>query len=268
MMDILKIKKKVLGLNSLKNFISREIFFKAISSDLEGMTLDNPKSGKIMIFSPHPDDDIIGCGGTLKLHRDQGDKVRIVYLTDGSSGFPKSFRPSGLEKSEMAHNREKEAIKATELLGIDDLVFLKYKDGSLSPNVNNIKFVSQLIKDYAPSVIYVPSFLDTNSDHLETAKILVESLRSQKDDCQVVSYEVWSPIFANLLVNIDKVINSKKESLLCHKSQLKSRSYVEAILGLNQYRAQMFGHGKHAEAFFTCDSKIFVELFDLYDLKK
>ncbi|MCX6809603.1 MAG: PIG-L family deacetylase [Candidatus Berkelbacteria bacterium] len=267
-MDIFKIKKTVLGLKNLKDFVSREILHKAIFSDLKQRSLEKPESGRVLVLAPHPDDDVMGCGGTLKLHADQGDEVKIVYLTDGSSGFPENFRPSSAEKVKMAKDREDEAKKAAAVLGVGDLVFLKYKDGSLSPNSNNVKYITQLIKDYEPSIIYIPSFLDTNSDHFETAKILSESLRRITNTFKINSYEVWSPIFANLLINIDKSVESKEEALSKHKTQLKSRSYVEAILGLNKYRAQMFGHGKFAEAFFACNSKIFVELFDLYDLKK
>lgn len=44
------------------------------------------KSGEILVFAPHPDDETIGCGGTIALHRARNDQVKVIIVTDGSLG--------------------------------------------------------------------------------------------------------------------------------------------------------------------------------------
>lgn len=262
-----KVKNTILSLRSLKKFVGSEIFFEAAKSGLEHKILATPPSGKVLVLAPHPDDEAIGCGGAIKLHCLSSDKVKIVYLTDGSAGFPDSFRPTKKEKEKMARTREIEARVAAKTLGVDDLVFLHYLDGQLYSNRLIEKYFSQLLSNYKPDIIYVPSFLDQNSDHYEAARILVQAISHSKISAQILSYEIWSPVFANVLLKIDRVIEDKKKAISAFESQLKSRNYLEAAVALNRYRGSIFGAGEFAEAYFSSEAKLFVKLFGLVDLK-
>lgn len=265
-----RIKDNLLHLNNLRKFISWEVFRQATGSRFKLQVLETPPSGKVLVLAPHPDDDVIGCGGTLKLHRENNDGVKVVYLSDGSGGFSKNKKINSInERKALAKLRSQEAKAASKTLDINDLVFWKYPDGKLSANKSTVKLLQNILHDYQPKTIYVPSFLDPHPDHYETAKILALALQEKSDfNGQIFSYEVWSPIFANRLINIDKVMKSKILALKEHKSQLEGRNYLDAFIGLAQYRAAMYEVGKYAESYFVCNKKLYLQLFNLINLKK
>ena len=253
----------ILSLMSLKKFVGSKFFFEAAKSQLGHKVIDTPPSGKVLVLAPHPDDEVIGCGGAIKLHCLSSDQVKIIYLTDGSAGFPDSFRPTKKEKEKMIVVRENEARTAANILGVNDLVFLRYPDGRLRSNRLIEKYFTQLLLDYKPDIIYTPSLLDTNSDHYETTKILAQAILHSKISAQVFLYEIWSPNFANVFLKIDRVVGDKKKAISAFKSQLKSRNYLEAVIALNQYRGNIFGTGKFAEAYFSCPAELLVKLNNL-----
>src|SRR5437016_1821426 len=84
--------------------------------------------GPVMVIAPHPDDEVIGCGGTVIRHVRAGDQVSIIYLTRGerSRGFP------WLSAAQKQARRMKEAICSCSILGVTDTLFLDGVDGNLS----------------------------------------------------------------------------------------------------------------------------------------
>jgi len=269
MMNIKRLKNNLLHLNNLRKFIGYEIFQEAIESNFKFEILDKPISGRVLVLSPHPDDDVIGCGGSIKLHTDNNEPVKIVYLTDGSGGMPKRSGISTVKDSkELAKIREKEAINGAAILGVNDTVFWRYRDSHLVINNSTVKFMGSLLSEYKPDIIYTPSFLDPHPDHFETCKILVEALKKDNNfKGSIYSYEVWSPIYANRIVKLEGAVEAKIKAIGAHESQLQSRAYLEAIMGLAKYRAGMYNAGEYAEAFFACNKKLYLQLFNLLNLK-
>ena len=219
----------------------------------------------VLVLSPHPDDDAIGCGGTIKLHSDSGAVIKTVFLTDGSAGKRRASKDA---QKKLVELREKETRRAGEILGISDLIFWRYQDGKLACNKTTTKLLSTLISDFKPDIIYAPSFLDPHPDHLETARILYCSLSENQYQGTIYSYEVWSPIYANRIICIDETIHKKELAILAHESQLKERSYFDAVMGLNRYRAGMYSAGQYAEAFLSTNKELYLRLFDLASFKE
>src|SRR2546421_7567653 len=96
--------------------------------------------GPVIVIAPHPDDEIVGCGGTLRRHVVAGDPVTIVYLTRGenSRGFP------WLSPEQKRDTREREARASSEILGVRDVLFLDGTDGRLGEPVESAKLIEQL----------------------------------------------------------------------------------------------------------------------------
>ena len=248
-MNIQKIKDNLLHLNNLRIALGYFVFQNAVKSKTKHEILEQIPRGNVLIIAPHPDDDVFGCGGTIGLHIKQGDKVTIFYLTGKNT------------------NREKEARKAAKVFGVTDQIFLNHKDGHISSNKKAVSELSNLIADYEPMIIDAPSFLDPNKDHFETAKILSQALKKVPFLGTIFLYEVWSPIYTNRLVVIDKTFEAKSKAMSMHKSQLKDRHYQSAMTGLAEYRAGMFNAGKYAEAFFACNKELYIQLFNLVGSK-
>ena len=163
--------------------------------------------------------------------------------------------------------REEEAKSAIKVLGVTDVQFLNLKDGAISANKKTVLELSDLISEDKPEIIDAPSFLDPNKDHFEAANILAQALKKVPYSGTIFLYEVWSPIYTNRLVVIDKTFEAKSKAMSMHKSQLKDRDYLSAMIGLAQYRAGMFNAGKYAEAFFACNKELYIQLFNLVSSK-
>lgn len=238
------LKDNLLHVNRLRKLVGFDTIFSAIKSELKLSMIENFSAKKILVLSPHPDDDIFGCGGTLALFKLAGSEITVLNLTNGKNS-----------------HRLDEATRACKEIDVCDIRFWDTLDGQVKATKETVSKLSELLEEIAPEIIFVPSFFDTHNDHIETAKILAKSLAQSDLSPEIFSYEIWQPLFANRLVKIDAIIDKKQKAIETHRSQLEDRDYLSAILGLNQYRAGMFGSGKYAEAFFACNKKLYLKLF-------
>jgi LmbE family N-acetylglucosaminyl deacetylase len=114
---------------------------------------------RVVVFAAHPDDEVLGMGGTIAVHTSSGDDVRIVCVTDGSS----SQYPGD---EETWRRKEQEATRAAAELGVDDYVHLDFPDMRLDtvPHVDVNRAVEEHVREIAPAVVYTPH-PDVNRDH-------------------------------------------------------------------------------------------------------
>lgn len=240
-MSLEKFKNRLLDLNFLRKTLGFIFFNKRYSAGLRLKILEKPKRGRILVLAPHADDDVLGCGGTVIKHILQKDPIKVVYLTDN---IRKKVRRT-------------EAQKAAKIMGIEDIVFLGFKDGYLVDGEREVKKIRKIILSFKPNIIYLPHFLDTHPDHRSTAEILNQVISKINFQGEIWSYEAWTPVFANRIIKIDDVYPQKVLAIKAHQSQLQEREYLSAIQGLNSYRAGMFKIGKKAEAFFVATPKLY-----------
>jgi LmbE family N-acetylglucosaminyl deacetylase len=147
--------------------------------------LDNvqlPEKGqKVLVFSPHPDDESIGVGGYIYDSIKAGAEVEIILVTDGN-------------KHKIKDRRYEEFRQATGILGVNEnnLVFLNYPDGQLKEQneVDVEKNFSLNIAAFSPDIIIYPDSRDDHSDHATTGKIVEKVLSAQKFQGKVYSYLV------------------------------------------------------------------------------
>ncbi|MFH1308752.1 MAG: PIG-L family deacetylase [Patescibacteria group bacterium] len=211
---------------------------------------------KIIVFASHPDDDLIGCGGSIAKHIKQGNKVIIIYMTSGDAGSLK------YSKEELAEIRKRESKKALEVFGVDDLVFLKNPDGYLECNKENLIRLINFIREVKPDIVYMPHKFDAHKDHKITHELVIEAVDRASgpwfQECKgkpwsvktILCYEVWTPLQEiSFVEDITDFIDLKIKALEQHKSQIQEIKYDEAVKGLNRYRGVMTGCGKYCECF-------------------
>lgn len=231
----------------------RESAYKRFSKLHHIEILEGPN---VLVLSPHPDDDVFGCGGAIIRHLAQGHEVFIVYLTDGSGGIP------GKKEQEVVAIRQQEATEAAGILGVlpANLHFMGAPDGYLQANTETVRQLAGLLAHIRPDLIYLPSFIDNHPDHFQTNLLLKAAL---KKPVMLSVYEIWTPFVPNRLVDITEWIDQKTAAMRAHQSQLAALRYDEAILGLNSYRALMYPKKsmRYAEAFLFVDSREYFELF-------
>jgi len=215
-----------------------------------------PPGQRVLVLSPHFDDDVLGCGGTLRKHVRAGHRVTVVYFTDGRQGDP-----SVADKALVGAMRKEEARRATGLLGIGDLVFLDEPETRLRPRAGLVRRVAEIVARTAPDVIYVPSFLESHVDHFEVNRILLQVATRAALQCHVCAYEVWTPLLPNAVVEISDVVEEKRRAVEAYASQIRQVDYVGTILGLNRYRSMAVLNGRgYAEAFLLTQAPDYLAL--------
>ena len=195
------------------------------------------KGQKVLVFSPHPDDETIACGGYIAQSVQRGAEVKIVLVTDGN-------------KHSLQNLRYSEFKTATGILGvpIDNLIFLNYPDGKVAQQ-NQIeleKIFQNQIDSCHPDIILYPHLSDTHKDHSTIGKIVEKILEQSPDKKIVYKYLVhhhlyprpkkYAPDLFTLppisLISFDggwerlmlseETKNLKQKALASYKSQLKN----------------------------------------------
>jgi LmbE family N-acetylglucosaminyl deacetylase len=200
----------------------------------------------ILVIAPHPDDEIIGCGGTLCLHTGSKARISIIFLTSGELGL------RHIPREEAWSIREAEARNAAQILGVQDLTFLRCSDWTLDAEIDQAaKLLGPLLKKQIPDLIYLPHEADGHPDHRVSLPILKKAWQwCSFSPPELRLYEIWTPLSNyDIVQDISAVMSRKVQALRAHSSQLQDFNYVQAIEGLNQYRGALAGKCKFAEVF-------------------
>jgi len=142
-----------------------------------------------IVFSPHPDDETLGCGGTIIRKKQLGARVTIVFMTDGSNSHNHL-----IVADELAQMRKKESLKAAQKLSMDerDIILLGFKDGTLRENQEKaLRMVSEIIAEKRPGEIFIPYFKDSPPDHLATHSIVLKAAENFIGQLVVNEYPIW-----------------------------------------------------------------------------
>lgn len=167
---------------------------------------------KVLVFSPHVDDETIGLGATLLKYKRMGNQMSLVYMTDGGGST------SDLSRQQLIEERRKEAYKVKKAYKFDEVYFLDELDGELKSSKEelNEKIIDILNKEQ-PSIIFTPFLIDGHRDHVETTKSVMKALETwNKDFENIYMYEVNCPILSNVVNSIslmDQDLYNKKGNI-------------------------------------------------------
>jgi LmbE family N-acetylglucosaminyl deacetylase len=201
---------------------------------------------KVLVLAPHPDDETIGCGGSLCLHRKAKDPVKIIFLTNGAKGDLTGKR----EKETIVAMRKREAIEACEEMGVTDLEFWGFEDRGLAEADGVLAYIIDLLKTFRPGVVYSPSLWEFHPDHRAASFLLCKAASRCAFDFDILFYEVGQPLRPNCLVDITPVLDTKLRATQAYRSQLEIKPYGEIISALNRFRSLTLSSSvTHAEAF-------------------
>jgi LmbE family N-acetylglucosaminyl deacetylase len=205
---------------------------------------------RVLVVSPHPDDEAIGCGGTLRAHVLAGDVVQVVFLTSGEAGG------HGKPPDETARIREREAQAAARILGVKAIEFWRQPDSKLRVTPELLARMSKKLNEFRPQVVYVTHEREMLGDHAAAARLVKKALsnRRRNEIPEVLMFEVWTPLQEmDQIVDISRHVATKVRAIRAYKSQCAVMSFDEAALALNRYRGEMHSWpgGDYAEIFRT-----------------
>ncbi|MEA2417402.1 MAG: hypothetical protein QOI58_4059 [Thermoanaerobaculia bacterium] len=200
---------------------------------------------RLLVLAPHPDDEVIGCGGLVALHLREGRKVHVVVATDGA-------------QAGNASQREAESRAALALLGDATIEFLGFPDRELSNAHLLDDRLAAILREWKPDLIAVPSPLEIHPDHVALSRAFCDliardaSLFADLAVARVAFYEVSAPLRPNALVDITSVADAKYAAIAAHESQSAVRDYTSYARGLNAWRTMTLPPNvKFAEAYWT-----------------
>lgn len=219
-------------------------------------TLDLSAMQRVLVFAPHPDDETLGCGGTLARLAGQC-AIKVVLVTDGSGA---GGLPAGSDRV-----RQNEFAAALARLGIKDHCCLQQPDGHFVANARLADEVRRLLADFQPDHIFLPSPVDYHRDHLRIADFLVPLCQQVPSLKALLHYEIWAPLPASHIVDITEQWPLKAAALAEHRTAMACGDYLRAIEGLNRYRGLYLGRERFAESFLLTPARrpgLFTPLLD------
>ena len=196
----------------------------------------------VLVVAPHPDDEALGCGGTIRSHVDGGDRVVVAFLTSGEGGL------ASYPVERARRVREREAQKAAEVLGVTAHVFLRLRDGRLNEDISAAAAaLDDIVKTEHPDVVYAPHEGDGHEDH---AAALAAAATAATPDTELFTYEIWTPLSTfERVEDITDQMPAKLRAVRSYRSQVRYWRYDLAIKGLNAYRGAMVAGTRYAEVF-------------------
>jgi LmbE family N-acetylglucosaminyl deacetylase len=204
---------------------------------------------RVLVLAPHPDDETFGCGGSLALHVDAGDAVKVIILTDGRAG---DFLNEHSDKDTYVKVRQNEVQQALSFLSVTDFHFLGVYDQELQKNFDRAaEALKEIFIEFKPTLVYAPALTEFHTDHKMANELLWFLVRETPSVECVALYEVDPPTSINCLVDITSVVEKKRSACNAYESQNRVYAYGEGALALNQFRASKCPKGvTHAEGFY------------------
>jgi LmbE family N-acetylglucosaminyl deacetylase len=217
----------------------------------------------IMVVAAHPDDEVLGCGGTIARLSDEG---HDVYVTIMGEGVTSRSHENGVHEKKEIELLHSSCHRAGELIGAKDLFLLNLPDNCFDtlPLLEIVKKIENVFYRIKPNIIFTHHGGDLNIDHVIAHRATMTATRPI-ENCtvedfyafEIASSTEWSfqqfhPIFRpNVFFNIRETLDKKIEAMMCYASEVRSFPHPRSAEALrtNANRWGSVVGGECAEAF-------------------
>jgi len=214
---------------------------------------------KVAVIAAHPDDEALGCGGTLVKCKQSGDEISLLFMTDGISARDNT--------TSQAHSLRKQGIQnALDMISPHYYQFLDFPDNQLDsiPLLEIVKKVKHFLAQTQPDIVLTHFYNDLNIDHAITCRAVLTAARpgSAPSIKQILSFEIpssteWAigqgSFRPDSYVDISAVIEDKMALVKCYETEIRPYPHPRSLENIRAL-AQMRGAQNalpHAEAFMT-----------------
>lgn len=218
--------------------------------------------GPVLVLSPHPDDEVFGCGGAILNHVRSRDSVYVVILTNGNNQAITFSR----KKEEYIKTRQRESLQAARILGYGKPTFWNLSDQGLVYGEELIQKIMDQIKNLQVNLVYAPSIEEMHPDHRNLGMMAIEAIRRLEGNLLLAMYEVGSTLRPNFILDISDIFHIKQKAMECFVSQLQIHNYIKQIKSLNYFRTYNLSNKvQAAEAYFVkFSNQIKENVFSIY----
>lgn len=206
----------------------------------------------VLCVATHPDDEIIGVGGALARHAEQGDDVAVTILSEAGPARHDEMTP---EVEERVLERQDCTRRACRRLGVETVDFYDFPDNAFDdvPLLDLVKAVENEIQKHDPDVVYTHHYGDLNISHELTCRAVVTAARPLPDSGirRILAYETlsnseWSvPNVKNqfqpsVFVDISEHLDAKLDALAEHEVELRDHPHPRTIENVRR-NAKLWG---------------------------
>lgn len=221
-------------------------------------TLPVVKEDNVLVISPHPDDETLGCGGAIIKLLSSSVNVMVMLLTDGNGGG---------KIKDISRIRKEEFMNARSVLGYSTFDICDYPDGQLLLYRKELgESISKTLSEQAPKLVLTPYLLDYPTDHQVTNIALAQALKNANEvDIIIGMYEIWTPITSpNCYLDITEEYLQVRKATECYQSQEKYYGIIEKADLLSIFRAKlsMRKRVEHMECFRLLKAKEYIEMVE------
>ena len=202
---------------------------------------------KILVIAPHPDDEVLGMGGTIK-KLSKKNKIILCVVSEGATAQYKDKK--------MIKVRRDSCKKTAKILGISQTIFLDYPDMRLNLSHLDInKKLEEIIEKYRPEIVYTAPKNDLNLDHQMVFNSTLVACRPKSGVKQILCYEIQGntkvPFVPNVFENIEKEFPYKIKGFKMYESEVEEFPNPRSITAIENLAIQrgVESGTKKAEAF-------------------
>jgi LmbE family N-acetylglucosaminyl deacetylase/SAM-dependent methyltransferase len=213
----------------------------------------------VLVLAPHPDDEILGCGGTLARLIARGARVTVVHATDGSEAASLLRSPEGVRRSV----RLDEAQAVGRAMGFSSLVLWKEDNAGFRARDELVGRLCRTIAELDPALVFVPFLTDIHPDHRVLAGLLGRALRAlgRPSRAEILSYQVWCLVPPNRYCEVTDVASTIEDALLLYVTAMKVEDYIHLAQDRNYYNAcTLMGGPGFAEAYCAMEAGAYPDL--------
>tara|TARA_B110000014_G_scaffold55285_1_gene37338 strand:- start:8203 stop:8841 length:639 start_codon:yes stop_codon:yes gene_type:complete len=203
----------------------------------------------ILVLAAHPDDEVIGMGGTIK-KLSKNNKIHLCVVSEGAS--------AQYSDKKMIEERRNACKKSGKILGISHYTFLDFPDMKLDtiPHLEINKKLEKLIKKINPKIVYTTPNNDLNKDHQKVFESTLVVTRPHSSNVnQVLSYEFpglkSEEMMPNVYEEVSTEFNFKIKAFKMYKSEIKNFPHPRSLQSIESLAVQrgVESNKKKAEAF-------------------
>jgi len=195
----------------------------------------------ILVVAAHPDDEVLGCGGTIAKHAQSGDKAHILIIAEGATS---RHEKRDVKKSDDELNTLRlSAFKAAQVMGAEKPRFGNFPDNRLDgvDLLDIVKLIETVVKEVQPHTVYVHHSGDLNIDHQVVHRAVLTACRPLPGFCvknifayETVSSTEWgvetqTPFRPTRFINISNTYLDKLAALEAYKTEIRPYPHARSI---------------------------------------
>jgi len=207
----------------------------------------------ILVIAAHPDDEVLGCGGTVARFEAEGDKVYTLILGEGITARDASSDQH--KREEGIRGLKKQAEAANKILGVKKVYTFDFPDNRFDtiPLLDIIKTIEKIKEDIKPDIVFTHHYGDLNIDHQITFKAVITAFRPAVDESvkELYSFEIpssteWNApsslthFMPEYFVDISKTIKLKVRAMKEYKCEIREYPHMRSVESI-EIKAKQWG---------------------------